>query len=270
MSRAAELTLASLFSSPISTPKRESEEDILAGQVNELVKTANLSHLATSSASLSSERISAPTSEASAAVDVASQHLSKGEIQNVASVKDSMREQVDQYIKKVDAFDDASITASIENKPLTAETAIRKINIAWEILQLGLQLEQRIFQNLHEINNELTRLQERPKAILALQQKFINKKELVINEEVKADLAHLKGLDIDLGLDGVEKVSAEKLESIKTVLDGYKSQAQSDTQKQLMNYQQRMQELGSMQDSMKIVIKHQTNLIATISQNMSR
>ncbi len=265
MSRLEELLSASLLpqSTPIQT--QEIKDEVIAGQVNELVKGTNLSHPTSSlHRTLSSENITAPASQTVATADLASKYINMGEIKKSESA-DAIDKEVGSFAEKVNAFDQ-----SVKEAPLTAETAIRKINVAWEILQLGLQLEQRIFKNLEEINDELTRLQEKPKAILALQQKFINKKEIVINEEIRADLAKLKDLGVDLGLDGVEKIPADKLESLKTVLDGHKSQAQSDTQKQLMNYQHIVQQLGSMHDSMKIVIKHQSNLIATITQNMSR
>jgi len=171
------------------------------------------------------------------------------------------------------------ITPPTSEAPLTAEIAIRNFpNLAYEIVKLGLLQEGMIVDGkggLNEISEKIEKLQEKSRAILELQQKLTKlapeKKSFPVTEDIKAHLLNLKeNFGIDLLEESAQEISVEKLASIKLTLDGQKSQLQTDTQKHFMDIQTKTQQYNSLLDSLKIVIKHSSALMSTITQNTGR
>lgn len=157
---------------------------------------------------------------------------------------------------------------------LSADEAVKKIgNAAREILGYGLKTLSILDADMHRVSDIIEGLNKQSKQIVDLQKKFTkvsNGKGVPITDELRAALDTLKTLGIDLPLAGAKELSADTLTSIKTALDGMKSELQTETQKHVMTIQQKTQQYNSIVDSLKIIHRHYSNLISTILQHLAR
>jgi len=156
----------------------------------------------------------------------------------------------------------------------TAGPASKTKNVAQECLNLGLARCDLYDAKMHQISNIVEGINAQSKKIVTLQQKLARlpagQTTLPLTDELKAAFEVLKECDCDLLPEGAKELSPEMLHNIKTALDQKKTQWNTEIQKNFMNIQQITQQYNSILDSLKIILRHYSNLISTIEQHMSR
>ena len=187
-----------------------------------------------------------------------------------------MPTQLPPLLKKISELEPKAeaIAEAVAEAAASAKVIPQWPNPGKEALNLGLKKEESMVKNLNEISATIDGIQDKLAQILSFNRKLnklpSDKSPYLITDEMKADIAALKQMGIDLLSDNETELSAEKLAMLKTTLETEKSQLNTSMQIQCTKIQTNTQQYSSLLDSLKIIAKHIDRLHATIIDHMKR
>lgn len=160
-------------------------------------------------------------------------------------------------------------------EPISDPKSLNNIrNVAADILDFGIKGGLNVLDaEMHAISDTIEKINAQSKQIVDLQKKFAklsDQTSVLITDEMRQDFEALKALGVDILPADATEISPDLLSRMKTALDSIKTQFQTETQKNFMKIQHKSQQYNSIIDSLKLILRHYSNLISTITQHMSR